>query len=231
MESIDLKSVEGTLWFSDEAKITVDKIDFEFEQASKMRGVYRKLTIFNGNYCYQTVKNKHERKYKYRVDLAYLDPRPCRQRHVAWNWLYATLGLGLLTALTIYSAWFANWIDPSVYYLIFLVIEFSAIVICLLLFMHKTYDRVIFESQYGRIKFIELLNRYPDKKTFRQFIAKFIVQIHTAAKRKGFDQSMFLSRELVELRRLKDETVITEETYEIAKTAILKHRGFRAAAA
>ncbi|MFA9420022.1 MAG: hypothetical protein ACERLB_07705 [Gammaproteobacteria bacterium] len=231
IETIDLESAEGTLWFSDEAEVTVDKIDFELEQASRLRGIYRKLTIFNGNYCYQEVKNRHERKYKYRVDLSYLDPRPTRERHIAWKWLYATLGLALLGALLIYSAWFANWIEPSVYFLACLVIDVSAMLVCLLLFMHNSYDRIIFKSQYGRIKFIELLNRYPDKKTFREFVGRFILQIKQAAKAKGYNQSTFLAQELVELRRLKDETVITQQQYEIAKTFILKHKGFQAAAA
>ncbi|MCZ6882822.1 MAG: hypothetical protein O7F15_07455, partial [Gammaproteobacteria bacterium] len=189
-----------------------------------------KLTIFNGNYCYQAIKNKHQRKYKYRVDLSYLDPRPSRERHIAWKWLYATLGLAMLGALMIYGAWFANWIEPSVYYLVFLVIDISATLICLLLFMHNTYDRILFKSQYGRIKLIELLNRYPNKKTFREFVSRFILQIKQAAKAKDFNQSTFLSQELVELRRLKGETVITDTEYEIAKTAILKHKGFQATA-
>ena len=231
IETIDLQSAEGTLWFSDEAEVTVDKIDFEFEQASRLRGTYRKLTIFNGNYCYQAIKNKHERKYKYRVNLSYLDPHPIRERSIAWKWLYATLGLALLGILLIYSAWFANWIEPSIYFLAFLVIEVSATLICLLLFMHNTYDRIIFKSQYGRIKFIELLNRYPDKKSFREFVGRFILQIKQAARKKAYSQSTFLSQELVELRRLKDETVITEQEYEIAKTFILKHKGFQAEAA
>jgi hypothetical protein len=231
MESIDLISAEGTDWFSDEAEVTVDWIDFEFEQASKLRGIYRKLTIFNGNYCYQAIKNKHQRKYKYRVDLSYLDPRPSRERHIAWKWLYATLGLALPGGLMIYSAWFANWIEPSVYLLVFLVIDISATLISLLLFMHNTYDRILFKSQYGRIKLIELLNRYPNKKAFREFVSRFILQIKQAAKAKDFNQSTFLVQELVELRRLKDETAITEAEYEIAKTAILKHKGFQATAA
>jgi hypothetical protein len=230
IEIIDLQSVEGTLWFSDEAEITVDKIDFELEQASKLHGTYRKLTIFNGNYCYQAIKNRHERKYKYRVDLSYLDPHPIRERHIAWKWLYTTFGLALLGTLLTYSAWFANWIDASLYFQVFLVIEVSATLICLLLFMRNTYDRITFESQYGRIKLIELFNRSPDKKTFREFVGRFILQIKQAAKTKAYNQSTFLAQELVELRRLKDETVIAAEQYEIAKTAILKHKGFKAAA-
>ena len=120
--------------------------------------------------------------------------------------------------------------EPSFYLSIFLVIDVSATLICLFLFARNTYDRIIFKSQYSRINLIELLNRYPDKKTFRDFVGRFILQIKQAAKAKGYNQSAFLAQELVELRRLKDETVITEEQYEIAKTSIFKHKGFQAAA-
>lgn len=227
MESIDLKSAAGTDWTDEKEDITVDKVDFEFVQVSKLRGIYRKLTVFNGNYCYEEIKNRHKRQYKYRINLSYLNPRPFRMRFIAWKWLFATLGLIVIGALLIYTTWFANWIEPSTYFLIFLVVEVSAALICLLLFMHKTYDRIIFRSQYGRVKFIELLNRNPDKKTFRKFIGRFILQIKKAQTAKGYSQSDFLSQELVELRRLKDETVISEERYNKAKTLILKHKAFK----
>jgi len=231
IENIELQSTEGTLWFSDEAEITIDEINFEFEQKSKLRGKYRKLTVFNGDYCFQAIKNRHKRKYKYRVALAYLDPRPVRERHIAWKWLYATLGLSLMVAITVYSVWFANWLNPSTYLLELIVIEISATLICLLLFMHKSYDKIFFESQYGRVKLIELLNRYPNKKAFRNFISQFILQIKQSAKNKAYLQSSFLAQELVELRRLQDETVLSKEEYEHAKMAILKHEGFQAKAA
>ncbi len=226
MESIDLKSAAGTDWTDEKEKLTVDKIDFEFVQTSRWRGIYRKLTIFNVSQCYEEIKNKHKRQYKYRIDLSYLNPRPFRMRHIAWKWLYATLGLTLIGALLIYVTWFTNWIEPSAYFLIFLVVEVSATLICLLLFFYKSYDRIIFRSQYGRVKFIELLNRNPDKKSFRKFIGRFILQIKKSKADKGFSESDFLAQELVELRRLKDEMVISEERYNKAKTLILKHKAF-----
>lgn len=226
MESIDLKSAAGTDWTDEKEKLTVDKIDFQFVQVSRLRGIYRKLTIFNGSQCYEEIQNRHKRHYKYRIDLAYLNPRPFRMRHIAWKWLYAALGLTLIGALLIYVTWFANWIEPSNYFLIFLVVEVSATLICLLMFFYKTYDRIIFRSQYGRVKFIEVLNGYPNKKSFRKFIGRFILHINKAKTDKGYSQSDFLAQELVELRRLKDETVISEENYNKAKTLILKNKAF-----
>jgi len=231
IENIDIESTEDLLCFSEEAEITINKINFEFEQKNKLRGKYRKLTVFNGDYCSQIIKNRHKRQYEYRITLAYLDPRPVRERHIAWKWLYVTLGFSLMVAITIYTVWLANWINPSLYLLEVLVIEISATLISLLFFIHNTCDKIVFKSQYGRVKLIELLNRYPNKKAFRNFISQFIIQVKLSAKNKAYLQSDLLCRELVELRRLKDEAVLGKEEYELAKKVILKHKGFQQKAA
>ena len=118
-----------------------------------------------------------------------------------------------------------------IYIFVFLTMSFLATVTCIFLFIHKTYDKIIFKSQYGRVKLIELLNRYPNKKLFRQFISRFILQVKQSAKKKGYTQASFLAQELVELRRLNEETVIKRDEYELAKIAILKHEGFQSRAA
>ena len=224
---IDLESSEETTWFRDEEKVAIEKINFEFAQSSKIRGIYRKISIFNDHHCYQTIKNKHKRKYKYRVDLLFLDPRPFRERKIAWNWLYGSIGLTFIGVVMIYLGWFSNFFTPSTYYVTSLIVVISAMLISLLMFMHNSYDKVIFKSQYGRVKFIEILNKYPDKNTFRKFISRFMTQVKNEKSKKNFSQSKFLTRELQQLRRLKNEDVITEEEYESGKTLIFKHKSFQ----
>ena len=221
---IDLESSEETTWFSDEEKVAIEKINFEFTQSSKIRGIYRKISIFNDHHCYQAIKNKHKRKYKYRVDLLFLDPRAFRERKIAWNWLYGSIGLTFIGVVMIYLGWFADFFTPSAYYEISLIVVISAMLISLLMFMHNSYDKIIFKSQYGRVKFIEIINGYPDKKTFRKFIGRFMMQIKNEKSKKNYSPSKFLTRELQELRRLKNEEVISEEEYQSGKALILgKH--------
>lgn len=224
---IDLESSEETTWFSDEEKVAIEKINFEFIQASKIRGIYRKITIFNDHHCYQSIKNKHKRKYKYRIDLSFLDPRPFRERKIAWNWIYGSIGLSLISVLMIYLGWFAELFLPSTQYNISLIVVISAMAISLLMFMHNTYDKVVFKSQYGRVKFIEVINKYPNKNTLRKFIARFTMQVKKVKAKRNFSQSKFLTRELQELRRLKNEEVISEKEYESGKALIFSHKSFQ----
>ncbi|MDH3221323.1 MAG: hypothetical protein OEO19_17465 [Gammaproteobacteria bacterium] len=223
---IDLEPVEDdTTNFSDDEHIPVEHINFEFEQASKLHGLYRKFTIFNDTHCYQSVKNKHQRKYKYRIDIAYLDPRPFRKRIVAWKWFYLSLAL-LGLDITLY---FTGWLDTSSINFLGLFLGLLVVsVMSLLAFFYYSRDRVFFRSQYGKIRLIELINKNPDNESFRSFITKFIMQIKKSKTAKNFNQTRFLARELQELRRLKNETVIPENSYEKAKQLIFKHEAFSA---
>ena len=224
---IDLETSEETTWFSDDEKVAIEKVNFEFEQAIKYRGIYRNILIFNDHHCYQTIKNKHQKKYKYRVDLSFLDPRPLRVRKVAWNWLYGSVGLAIISLVMIYLGWFSDSFKPSNYYETSLIVVISAMMISLLLFAHNSYDKVIFKSQYGRVKFIEILNMYPNKKSFRKFLTRFVMQVKNEKAKRNYSQYKFLTRELQELRRLKNEEVISETEYESGKKFIFTHSAFQ----
>ena len=54
------------------------------------------------------------------------------------------------------------------------------------------------------------------------------MQIQKAKTAKNLNQTKFLARELQELRRLKDETVIPINSYEKAKKLIFSHKAFSA---
>ena len=104
---IDLQPVGDEITqFSDNEEIPVEHINFEFEQSHKLQGMLRQLSVFNDSHCYQSIKNKHRRKYKFRLDLAYLDPRPFRQRNIVWKWLHASLVLWVLAGVFVYAGWF-----------------------------------------------------------------------------------------------------------------------------
>ncbi len=225
---IDLQPVEDdtTTNFSDNESIPVEFVNFEFVQNNRLQGISRKLTIFNDTHCYQSIKNKHQHKYKYRIDLAYLDPRPFRTRTVPWKWLYASLVLWVLDAVLVFTDWLET---SSVGYLgLFIGITVTAL-LAMLAFFYYSRDTVFFRTQYGKIKLVEMINKNPDKESFHRFIYKFGMQITKSKTAKGMSQNKFLASELQELRRLKDENIIPAGSYEKAKKLIFKHEAFGAA--
>ena len=223
---IDVEGVDDTTNFSDSEQIPVDHINFEFEQTNKLRGIYRQITIFNDTHCYQSIKNKHQRKYKYRIDISFLDPRPFRKRYIAWKWLYACLALVILDVALVAGGWLSNL---SINSLGMFVGTTMVAVMCLLAFFYYSHDKVFFRTQYGNIRLIELINRNPDTESFRRFINHFVMQIQKSKTAKNYNTTKFLTRELQELRRLKDETIIPVDSYEKAKQQIFKHQAFKSA--
>lgn len=226
-DEIDLQPLEDEVTqFSDDEKIPVDHVNFEFEQSHKLRGMYRKLTIFNDTQCYQSIKNKHRRKYKFRLNLAHLDPRPFRLRNIVWKWLYASLALWCSAVVIVFAGWFNS---SSIISLGIFTGVIVAALLTLLTFFNLSHDTVYFRSQFGKIRLFELANNNPGKDDFRDFINKIVVQINKSKAAKGMNQSQLLAAELKELRRLKDEMIVPEESYEKAKQLIFKHGAFKAA--
>ena len=224
---IDLQPVnEDSTEFSDSEEIPVDHINLEFEQNNKLQGILRHITVFNDTQCYQSIKQKHRRKYKFRIDLAYLEPRPFRLRNTAWKWLYASLALWLLAGVFVFAGWFDHLSIASLG--IFTTIVVIAL-LTLLVFFYRSHDTVYFRSQFGKIRLFELENNNPDKESFRGFVNRIVVQINKSKAAKNMDQSQLLAAELKELRRLKDENIVPEESYEKAKQQIFKHEAFKAA--
>ena len=224
---IELETSAETTWFSDDEEIKIEEINLEFEQSSKIRDIYRKITIFNRHHCYQTIKNKHKGKYKYRVDLSFLDPRPFRQRKIAWRWLMTSVALAVISAGMVYMGWVANTITPTLNYAISVTVVLVAMLISLRGFINNTHDKIIFKSQYGRVKYIEVFNKYPDKKSLREFLGSFVNQVKNEKAKRNYSIAKFLARELQELRRLKNEEVITEKEYQSGKKAIFKHKSYQ----
>ena len=223
---IDLQPVgEETTQFSDSEEIPVEHINFEFAQNHKLQGTLRQLSVFNDSQCYHSIKHKHRRKYKFRLDLGYLDPRPFRLRNIVWKWLYASLALWVLAGVFVFAGWFDH---TSIASLGILTGTIVIALLTLLTFFYRSHDTVYFRSQYGKIRLIELTNNNPNKESFRGFVKQIVVQINKSKAAKKMDQSQLLAAELKELRRLKDERIVPEESYEKAKLQIFKHEAFKA---
>jgi len=226
-DEIDLKPVGGdTTEFSDNEKVAVEHINFEFEQSNKLQGKLRQLTVFNDSQCHQKIQHKHRRKYKFRVDLAYLDPRPFHVRHIVWKWLYASLALWTMDAALVFSGLFDS---GSIIFLGAVTATTVAALMTLLAFFYLSHNTVYFRSKYGKIRLLELAYNNPNKKSFQGFINKFVAQINKSSSARKMNPSQFLASELKELRRLKDEAIVPEESYEKAKKLIFRHEAFKTA--
>lgn len=228
IEKIDLTSEdEDITLFTDDEQVTVKKVNFEFHQASKLKGVVREFTIFNDIHCYQFEKKKYGRKIRFRVNLTYLDPKPVRKFVLADSWLVITAISAIVSFMVVYMGWFSAMNLPVSIVYIAASISFSFSLIALMITLLRTQDRIFIVSRFGRIPVLELINKNPGKSSFNQFMNKLGKHIISAQHKAHLNATDHLTMELTELRRLKNEMVINEKYYEQAKKRIFGNKAFK----
>ena len=231
MEQIDLRTSEDITQFTDEEQVAVDKINHEFVQENPLKGETREFTLFNDIQCYQAVRRKHGGKYKYRVNLSHLDPKPKREFILADNWLIIAAISGVIGFMLVYIGWFSDMQFDSQIMVILSALSICFCLIAFLIALLKTRDRVLLYSYYGRAPVLELMNKNPDRASFAEFMALLSEHISQARENSTINSTDRLVAELKELRRLKDETVISEAVYEQAKKRIFRNPAFSQASA
>ncbi|MDJ0831959.1 MAG: hypothetical protein QNJ69_00455 [Gammaproteobacteria bacterium] len=226
---IDIVAEEDITQFQDTEHVSVDKINHEFVQEDRLKGQINEYTIFNDIHCYQSVQKKHGGKIKFRVNLSYLDPQPHREFILSKSWMITAASSFVLGLLVIYLGWFSplQFTDHTILSIVTAsILTFS--VIAFLVALMRTHDRILFHSRYGQIPVLEFFNKKPDADSFEEFIHRLSRYIGLAQQVCKYDTHKCLTLELQELRRLKQENVISEQQYEQGKQVIFKNKAFKA---
>jgi hypothetical protein len=227
MEETNYNTDEEITLFTDEEQVHVKKINQEFTQQSHLKGLLYHFTIFNDIQCYQRIERKHGSKQKFRINLTYLDPRPVRRFQLAESWLIGSAIFAIISMMLIYLNWFKGSASHSS---LAFTLTILAVTLCLTSFLFglfKAENRIFYYSQYGRIAILELINHNPDKTSFDDFLESLSSYIISAQHKASLDNTQRLTQELKELRRLKDEAVISQQKYELAKQRIFSNKAFK----
>ena len=231
MEQIDLNADDDITLFTDDEHVVVRDINLSFQQQSRLKGVSYEFTVFNDNQCYQKVTRRYGAKYKFRINLACLDPQPRREFSLADSWLVFAGICAILGLLLVYAGWIREppvRIDRS---LLFGLTGFSitACLITVLFALLKTRDSLILVSKCGRAPVLELINNNPAAGSFGEFIDELSRRILQARNDMPGSMTDKLVLELKELRRLRNEGVISDAQYESAKLRIFKNEAYNPA--
>jgi hypothetical protein len=193
-----------------------------FDQKGRLFRYQADYRIFNDHYIEVSTRGMFERPRSFELDCTFLDRHARRVLNV--DWWSAGLFL-LLTACAVLLVWLgpsygmgggvlAGGVAST------LALAAASLVLCL----HRSSDTIVFYTRHGRIPLLKLINGNPGKAELKAFLADVSGRIKRA--RRGWDnKQQFLSAELREHRRLKDEGILSEESYERVKRRILgKHR-------
>ncbi len=201
------------------------KLGDKLTQVNKLKGTCREYRRYANNYLFLNFtekKNKPEK--NYRVNLAWLSSEPTHNKVIVWKWMVFTILSAALTGGSFYLM-IEKTFNPD-YCLISGIITLSATLIFLLIFVYCMRDEYIFNSYFGGTKLFLIENKKPEQQLFDYFFIN--LQRTIEQTQSALSISDRLIGELKMCRRLRDEGIINDEAYTIVRTAIFKHKQYKA---
>lgn len=199
--------------------------DYKFRQSSQAKGYRATYEVFNGHHLEVRVRRIYAKPRRYTLDLAFLAAEPVRRITIDWPLLaaasIATLVTALLTTYLYYAAQpplLSPWLPVAV-------VTGTTAAVVGLLGLYRSSDKLVFHSRHGRAPLLELLNRGHRNKEFRSFVDDITERVRRARAQRHGSARDLLAAELREHRRLKEEAIIDEQAYAVARAQILEcHR-------
>lgn len=209
----------------DDAHLKLERINIEYVQEQRFKGVRRSFRIFNDtqlNYALKSFRHKDDK--NHRINLAYVNAQPERECTVAWRWLSTAFATIVWSMLLLYVGLYTQFRADYIVIVGVLLGTFS--MLSMLTFYYRTQDKLIFKSFVGDVPLFEVSNHKPGNREFDAFMTLLRQHIELAQDRMTMHQR--LVGELKDLRRIRDEGKICNEQYELARAVIFRHEAFQA---
>jgi len=201
------------------------KFGDKLTQINRLKGTSREYQRYANNYLFLNFKEKKKKAEKnYRLNLAWLSSEPTHNKIIVWKWLAFSILTGLLTGGSFYLM-IEEIFNPD-YCLIAGIIALSTTLIFFLVFLYCIRDEYIFNSHFGDTELFLIENKKPDQQSFDSFFINLQGTIEQT--QSALSISDRLIGELKMCRRLRDEGIINDEAYTKVRTAIFKHKQYKA---
>lgn len=200
------------------------KLGNKLVQVNTLKGTVREYQFYTPSHLLlDFIEKKKAKAKKFRVNLAFLASEPEHNKVIIWKWLYATLASGLLAGICLFLA--IEEIVGLEYCIAAGIITLTTTLIFTLIFIYQMRDEFIFRSHFGKAKLFLIENKKPGQTEFDNFFINLQQSIDKAQSNMSVTEK--LVGELKMCRRLRDEGIIDDETYTIARTAIFKHEQYK----
>ena len=208
----------------DDEHLKLERINFEYVQEQRFKGVRRSFRIFNDtqlNYALKSFRHKDDK--NHRINLAYVNTQPGRECTVAWRWLSTAFATIVWSMLLLYVGLYTQFKADYIVIVGVLLGTFS--MLSMLTLYYRTQDKLIFKSYVSDVPLFEVSNHKPGNREFDTFMTHLRQHIELAQDRMSMHQR--LVGELKDLRRVRDEGKISNEQYESARAVIFKQEAFQ----
>ena len=153
----------------DDAHLQPERINIEYIQEQRFKGLRRSFKIFNDTQLYYSLKSfRNKDNKKHRINLSYVSVQPERECVVAWRWLSSAFAAVIWSMLLLYFGIFTQYKADYIVIVGVLLGTFS--MISMLIFYYRTQDKLIYKSFVANIPLFEVLNHKPGNKEFDTFM-------------------------------------------------------------
>ena len=190
------------------------ELNTSLPQESIFYGESHNFEIYNQKFI-KIISNRLFRKQSYHLNLSMLAPWPVQNNVTSWPAILTLLLLYILSLIYFYNI--PLHLTPSVLFSANTVIFLIAF-----LFIYKSKKTFEFKSRYGDCVVLSLLYNKPNKREVKKFINEVKLRSLTASQEMEVDIAQMLDIETNELKRLKDEKIISSQSYDAAKKRIDK---------
>lgn len=213
-----------------------EHINHEYVQRT-IKGIKRSFTIFDDIYLNHSLNICNPEAFKLKffknndvdgqyLNMTYLDPKPDRMTHIAWDWFFNGLAAVTWAFVIIYVGEYTDYSFAHDTMLPVGILLGTFGIIAFMVFYYKTQDKIIYRSYIGQVPVLELFHT-PNSKAYNDFIDVFEEGIHKAHKRYGVTMKYRLVGELKHLRMINEAGFITDADYENARSKIFRHEEYQ----
>lgn len=190
-------------------------------QESNARGEKRLFEIYNDKFI-KVSTNSLISTNNYHLNLSLLAPWPVRHRNISWQWLLAVFYFSFTTlTYTAYLFYFqeSSKLEKLLPFIVFFLLLSLA---SFLMFLYRSPNVIEFKSRYGNCVVLSLLYNNPSKQEFKDFIEEIKLRSLLASQAIKIDKNQMLDIEMNELKRMRNEGIISQHHYADAKARILQ---------
>jgi hypothetical protein len=192
---------------------------------SRFRGCETDLAWLDGHRLEVRVRRPRRAGLRYEIELRFVDGDTVTRRRIAWRCWQASL---MPAALSATSFWLANlpgdpgWIGTGLPGSIGLLVAAFGVGA---LALYRTHDTIQLLSLHGRAVLVAITGNVGCSRATSAFAAEIGRRIAAARAHVPQSKQRFLRDELREHRRLLEEGVLSDGTYEAGKRRILQAHG------
>lgn len=219
----------------DEKTQVPQKVNHEYVQRT-IKGITRSFTMYDDIYINHSLHIvnpkafaldffKSKDKEQHHVNLTYLDPKPDRLVHMAWQWFVNGLAAIAWAFVIIYVGEYTDFFISHDAMLPAGILLGTFGIISFMIFYYKTQDKIVYKSCFGQVPVMELFHM-PRNEAYNKFIDTFEASIYMAQQGSRMSMKHRLAGELKLLRRMSENGSIAQTDYENARGEIFSHKEY-----